>query len=141
MLAKKTAKRIPMVNIPIVNIPMIQVNYGIASSYDNCIEIHHKLPADLKERILNHEKKHGKGAYNIQDFKNDFQSNNSYFFKSLKFAFFNLEALIGFFPFMYSYYLKTFTWNSSAVYPFFWFGLIFSLFLFCFMLYLYLQLI
>jgi len=108
--------------------PTISVNYGLASSYDDCIEVNYKLPTELKNRILNHERKHSSGNYNIQDFKNDFQSDSSYFFESFKFALVNPEALVGFFPFMWSYYKKILTYNSSAVYPFLWFGLLFSIF-------------
>jgi hypothetical protein len=109
------------------NRPVIGVNYGLASSYPDCIEVNHKLSTILREKVIKHEHRHSRNKhYTKEDFKNDFQSKSSYFKDSLKFALFNPEALIGFFPFMYSYYKKIMTLNSSALYPFLYFGLLFS---------------
>lgn len=109
------------------NRPIIQTNYGLASSYENFVEMNYKLTSSLKDKIKRHELRHSPDRhYSKQDFINDFQSENSYFMESLKFAIMNPECLIGFFPLMYSYYAKQFTFNSSAIYPFLYFGLIFS---------------
>jgi hypothetical protein len=109
---------------------IIYVNYGISSSYDDVIEMNEKLNKYpiLKQKILEHELRHENGRYTKKDFKNDFQAKNSSFFDSLKFAFKNPEAIINYFPFMYSYHKKVMTYNSSALYPFIYFGLLFSLF-------------
>ena len=106
--------------------PIINVNYGLASSYNDGIEINHKLVGDLRKKIIEHELRHSSGVYTKQDFKNDFQSKSSYFFESLKFSLRNAEAFINFFPIMYSYYYKIFTVNISALFPFLQFGAIFS---------------
>ena len=108
--------------------PIIKVDYGLASSYDDGIEINRKLSGELRQKVIMHEKRHGVGRYNKQDFVNDFQSKSSTFKETLLFAIRNPEALIGFFPFMYSYHFKIMTYNSSALWPFLYFGLIFSLF-------------
>lgn len=108
------------------NLKIIEVNYGLGSVYEDIIEIHYLLPDTLKEKIITHEKSHTKGTqYTQDDFKNDFQSKDSYFFESFIFCLRNLEAFIGFFPFMYSYYKKQWTWNFSALVPFLYFGIIF----------------
>ena len=108
--------------------PIFEVDYGLASSYDEGIEVNRKLTGKLRDSIIKHEKRHGVGRYNKKDFINDFQSKNSNFLQSLKFSLMNPECLIGFFPIMYSYHFKIFTWNSSAVYPFIYFGIIWSTF-------------
>ena len=112
--------------------PIILVNYGLASSYDRFIEINHKLYSDankiLKDKIIKHERSHRNGAYSKKDIITDFQSKDSYFFKSLKFCLTSPEAWIGFFPLMYSYYGKDWSWNNSSAIPFAYFGLIFSIF-------------
>ena len=110
------------------NKKLVEVNYGIASSYSDFTEINYKLQGELRDKVLAHEAKHSSGPYDKKDFLTDFQSKDPYFFKSLKFALMNPEALVGFFPFMYSYYAKRWTYNSTALYPFIWFGLIFSVF-------------
>ena len=109
--------------------PIIPVSYGLASSYDDEIEINRNLDGDLRERILQHELRHEKGnTYTKGDFMNDFNSQNSYFKESLMFCIRNPMAFIGFFPLMWSYYYKKMTFNTSAVPPFFFFGVIFVLF-------------
>lgn len=110
------------------NREIIEVDYGLASSYDDGIEINRKLTGKLRDSIMKHERSHGVGRYNKKDFMNDFQAKNSNFKESVFFCIRNPEAWIGFFPIMYSYYFKIFTWNSSAVYPFLYFGLIWSAF-------------
>lgn len=109
-------------------LPVVNVNYGLGSVYDEIIEINYKLPTKLRARIIEHEQNHDTGGYTKKDFLNDFNSKNSYFLESLKFALFNPEALVGFFPWMYSYYFKKWTFNFSGLIPFVYFGLIFSLF-------------
>lgn len=110
--------------------PIIEVNYGLASAYPDRIEINYKLQKDLRQKVIKHELKHKarNRHYKLEDFKNDFQSENSYFLESLKFCIYNPEALIGFFPLMFSYYSKKITWNTPAVFPYLYFGLIFSVF-------------
>lgn len=110
---------------------LIEVNYGLASVYameeGTVIEINHKLYGELRDKIIKHERRHKADRhYTKEDLKNDFQSENSYFFESLKFAFLNPECLINFFPLMFSYYFKKFTFNFPAILPFFYFGIIFS---------------
>lgn len=107
---------------------LFNVNYGLASSYDNFIEINKKLKGSLRKKILAHEKRHDSGAYSLKDWKNDFQSKDSYFLESLWFSLKNPEALINFFLIMYSYHAKTWTWNSTVILPFLWFGAIWTLF-------------
>jgi len=106
----------------------IECGYGLSSSYDEGIEINRKLTGQLRDKIYQHELKHRNNHYDRKDFKNDFQSKNSYFFESLKFAFKNPECLIGFMPFMWSYYFNIMTFNWSALIPFIYFGGIFILF-------------
>lgn len=106
---------------------ILKVNYGLASRYDNVIEINVKLKGKLRQHILEHEVRHNKGKYTYKDFKNDFQSKNPYFFQSLKFALSNPEALIGWFPTMYSYALKTWSFNTSSIFPLILYSLIFAL--------------
>jgi len=108
--------------------PIIEVDYGLASAYDEGIEVNRKLRGELRDKILAHERRHGVGRYNKKDFINDFQAQNSNLQSYLKFALANPEALIGFFPLMYSYHFKSLTFNSSAMVPFLFFGLIFSIF-------------
>lgn len=106
---------------------LIEVNYGLASSYEGFTEIHHLLVGDLRQKILKHENRHKADRhYTKEDFMNDFQSENSYFFESLKFAIIHPECLVGFMPFMYSYYAEQLTFNKAAMIPFGYFGLIFS---------------
>lgn len=106
--------------------PLIEVDYGLASSYDEGIEINRKLSGKLKDSIIKHERMHRNGKYTKKDFLTDFQAKNSNFKDSVLFCVKNPEAWIGFFPFMYSYYFKSFTYNSSALIPFLYFGLLFS---------------
>ena len=118
-----------MREITLDNLSIVEVNYGIGSVYEDCIELNHKLPTELRDRILKHEENHSKvNSYTKEDFMLDFQSKSSYFKESFLFSLRNLEALIGFFPLMYSYYKKIWTWNTGALVPYLWFGLIFSLF-------------
>jgi len=109
---------------------IVLVNYGLGSAYDNFIELNHKLNSQvnqsLRKKIIAHERRHGNEKYSMKDFKNDFQAQNSYFFESLKFALRNPECLIGFFPFMYSYYFRIMTFNLAALVPFVYFGAIFT---------------
>lgn len=110
---------------------LINVNYGLSSVYSTpegtITEINYKLTSELRNKIRKHEARHKSDRhYSKEDFKNDFMSENSYFFESLKFCFINLECMIGFFPYMFSYYMKYWTFNKSALYPFIYFGLIFS---------------
>lgn len=107
---------------------IIEVGYGLASSYEKGIEIHRDLKSPLREKILHHEQKHDEGRYSMKDVKNDFNKKGGYFRESMKWAFKNPTALIGFMPFMYSYYFKAFTYNLSANIPFLYFGVIFSTF-------------
>lgn len=107
---------------------IIEADYGLASSYDDLIEINKKLKGNLRKKILAHELRHENNNYSFKDFKNDFQAKDSHFTEAFKFALKNKEALIGYFPFMYSYYLRKFTYNSSALFPFIWFGAIWIIF-------------
>lgn len=110
---------------------VINVPYGVASVYNNgTIEINQKLKGKLRQRILNHEKSHGLGRYSKEDWKIDFQAKNSSFSKTFKFALRNPEMLIGFCLIMWSYYFQKPTFNSSALYPFGYFGIIWTLFFF-----------
>jgi len=111
------------------NLPIVEVNYGLGSIYESCIEINHKLPTTLRDKILKHEESHSRTtAYTKEDFMIDFQSKSSYFKESFLFALRNPECLVGFFPIMFSYYKKVWTWNTGAFFPYAWFGLIFSVF-------------
>lgn len=109
---------------------IIEVNYGIASNYGDFIEIHHKLYGTLKEKILAHEHKHKitsrNNAYTKEDFKNDFNAEQGYFLETLKFSIMNPEAFVNFMPLMKSYYAGRWTWNSAALVPFGYFGIIFT---------------
>jgi hypothetical protein len=109
--------------------PVIPVSYGIASSYDDCIEIHRCLTGELRERVLAHERKHdSNNKYTKGDFVNDFNSSNSFFKDTFIFALKYPSALVNFFPIMWSYYYKEMTFNWSATIPFLYFGAIFSVF-------------
>lgn len=112
------------------NPEIVEVDYGIASNYGFAIEINKKLnkKQNLKNRILAHELKHTSGPYSKNDFKNDFQSKDSYFLETLKFCIKNPEGFINFFPLMYSYHFKEWTFNSSSLFPLSIFGLIFIIF-------------
>lgn len=106
---------------------IIQTNYGLASSYEGFTEMNYKLNDSLRDKIRRHENRHSTDRhYSKEDFKNDFMSQNAYFFESLKFCILNPECFVGFFPLLYSYYAKSWTWNSSAFFPFLYFGFIFS---------------
>ena len=112
---------------------LISVNYGLASVYstDNgqVTEINHKLYGNLREKIIKHENRHKSNRkYTSEDLKNDFASENSYFLESFKFSIMNPETLINFFPFMYSYYFKQWSFNIAALIPYGYFGLLFSIF-------------
>ena len=109
---------------------IIDVDYGIASNYGDFIEINKKLRKYpiLRDKIIEHEKRHSSGGYTKKDLKNDFQSKDSYFFESLKFCLTNKEGFINFFPLMYSYNMKDWTYNTSAIFPVLFFGMIFTLF-------------
>lgn len=111
---------------------VVEVPYGLGSSYEGFIEINCKLKGSLREKILAHELRHASGKYSAKDFKNDFQSKNPYFLESLWFSIKNPEALINFFPFMYSYYGRSFTYNSTSVFPFLYFGILYSIFFYIF---------
>lgn len=106
---------------------ILNVNYGLASRYDSVIEINRKLKGELRQQILEHEYRHNKGKYTYKDFKNDFQSHNPYFLKTLFFALTNPEAIIGWFPVMYSYALKTWSFNLTSLFPMLLYSLIFAL--------------
>jgi hypothetical protein len=107
---------------------IIPVDYGISSVYSEIIEINRKLKGSLRSKILKHELRHENGKYTYSDWKNDFNSKDSYFIESLKFSLKNPEALINFCPFMYSYFLKIMTFNLSSIFPIVYFGLIFCVF-------------
>lgn len=108
--------------------PIINVGYGLSSSYDDGIEINRKLTGELREKILKHERMHRNKHYSRADLKNDFNSKNPYIKESMLWAFKNPESLVGFMPFMWSYYYKIMTFNWSATIPFLYFGGIFTLF-------------
>lgn len=109
---------------------IIKVPYGLASRYDDLIELNIKLDKypTLKKKIINHELGHTNDNYSMKDFKNDYQSEDPYFFESLKFCFKNPESWINFFPVMYSYYFKIWTWNFGIIFQWLFFGIIFVLF-------------
>lgn len=105
----------------------IQVGYGLSSNYGDIIEVNRNLTGELREKIHKHEIRHGRNRhYSLKDIKNDFASSNSYFKESVFFCIRNPSAWIGFFPSMYSYYFREWTFNWSATLPFLYFGLIFS---------------
>lgn len=110
------------------NKPIILTNYGLGSSYNEFIEINKKLQTPLKDKILEHELRHDSGKYSVKDWKNDFQSKKPHFFEALWFSLKNPEALINYFFVMYSYYGKFWTINLTSLFPFFYFGLIWTLF-------------
>lgn len=107
---------------------IILTDYGLASSYDSCIELNKKLKGSLKTKILKHELRHTLGKYGLKDFKNDFKASDPHFFEALWFSLKNPEALINYMAFMYSYKQKVWTINSTALYPFVYFGAIFAVF-------------
>lgn len=109
------------------NIKIVEVSYGISSRYSDVIEINRKLKGELREKILKHELGHDfKSNYTRKDYLNDFQSKDPYFLQTVKFCIKNFEGWINYFPFMYSYYLKEWTFNKTALIPYFLWGLIFS---------------
>jgi len=112
------------------DIPIIKTDYGIASNYGDFIEINRKLDRypHLKEKIIAHENRHTSGKYTINDFKNDFQSEQSTFFETVRFCLKNKEGIINYLPFMYSYHLKEWTYNSSSFPPLIVMGIIFIIF-------------
>jgi hypothetical protein len=111
------------------NPKIIEVSYGLASNYGDTIEMNRNLVGDLKDKVTKHELRHGRNRkYGLRDIKNDFASKNSYFKDSIFFCIRNPSAWIGFFPSLYSYYFREWTFNWSAVLPFLYFGIIFSLF-------------
>lgn len=107
---------------------VVEVDYGIASAYsDGVIEINRKINGNLREKILTHEFSHTIGqGYTKKDYDTDFNSRSPYFFESLKFCIHNLEGFINFMPVLYSYRLKQWTFNFTALIPFFLWGFIFS---------------
>jgi hypothetical protein len=106
-----------------------EVSYGLGSSYeDGTIEINKKLTGELRKKIIAHERRHLNGAYNKDDFKNDFMSKDPYFWESMKFSVKNPEALVCFFPLMYVYDKKAWSYNLTSIWPFVYFGAIFSAF-------------
>jgi hypothetical protein len=107
---------------------IVKVDYGLASSYDEIIEINKKLKGKLLKKILDHEKTHDNGSYSKKDFLIDFSSKDPYFFESVSFSLKNPEALVNFFPLMYSYYLGIWSLNLTSLFPFLQFGVLFSLF-------------
>ncbi len=112
------------------DIPIIKTDYGIASNYGDFIEINRKLDKypHLKEKIIAHENRHVSGKYTMIDFKNDFQSQKSTFFETVNFCLTNKEGVINYLPFMYSYHLKEWTYNSSSVPPILVLGIIYVMF-------------
>lgn len=111
---------------------IIEVNYGIASRYDDVIEINKHLNdkewVNLRTKVMKHELSHTNGKYSKKDFIVDFQSKDSYFFESIKFCLKHPFGFINFFMFMYSYHFQQITFNLTSLFPFFYFGLIFSIF-------------
>lgn len=111
---------------------VVEVNYGIASRYDDVIEINQHLNEprwkSLKQKVLTHELSHSNGKYSKKDFDVDFHSKDPYFFESIKFCLNHPFGFINFFMFMYSYHFKQITFNSTSLFPFIYFGLIFSIF-------------
>jgi hypothetical protein len=105
------------------------VNYGVSSVYHRgVIEINKKIHGELRKSIILHEKRHNLGKYTKKDYQNDFNSKDSKFFQIFKIALVNPEMLIGYMVLMYSYYLKKWTYNQSAIFPLIYFGLIWVLF-------------
>ncbi|MFW6025517.1 MAG: hypothetical protein ACOCRX_04175 [Candidatus Woesearchaeota archaeon] len=112
---------------------VVKVDYGVASCYGNLIEMNRKLFDKeyeiLGEEILEHEKRHTSDKkYGKKDFVNDFMSKKSNFFRIIKFCRKNKEGFINFFPFMYSYYQKEWTFNLTTLFPFVYLGILFVLF-------------
>ena len=108
------------------DVKIFEVDYGLSSRYDEGIEINRKLTGSLRQKILNHELRHSKGKYTKKDFINDFHSHDPYFWESVRFCLKNPEAMINYFFLMFSYHFKAFTFNITALIPFFLWGLIFS---------------
>jgi hypothetical protein len=106
---------------------LVSVNYGIASRYPGLIEINAKLTGELKQKILAHELKHDDTEdYTKNDYNVDFNAKKPHFYESLWFALRNPEALINYLPFMYSYYLEQWTYNSASVYILLIYGILFT---------------
>jgi hypothetical protein len=112
------------------NVPIVKVDYGIASRYDKFIEVNRKLDyyPELKNNIIEHEKRHDSGSYTKNDFINDFRSKSQTFTECFKFCLINKESIINYFPLMYSYYARQWSFNTSSIIPFAWFGLFFTIF-------------
>lgn len=112
------------------NLPIVEVDYGVASNYGNLIELNKnlKLYPELRKKLIEHERRHSSGRYDKKDFFNDFKSKNSTFFEVLRFCSRNKEGFVNFMPFMYSYYLKEWSFNSTALFPFILYGVIFVTF-------------
>lgn len=108
---------------------IIKTDWGLASNYGDTIELNRKLDSYplLKDKILKHELSHSPGAYSLRDYKIDYKSEKPYFYESIMFAIKNPETLIGFFPIMYSYFFKMFTFNFGALFIFAVWGLIYAL--------------
>lgn len=105
---------------------IVEVPYGLASSYDECIEINRKLTGSLRDKIIKHELSHTVGKYTKKDYEIDFHSYDPYFWESLRFCLRNPESMINYFFLMFSYYFGAFTFNTTALFPFFLYGAIFS---------------
>lgn len=108
---------------------VIQVDYGIASAYsDGSIEINKKLKGNLRKKILKHELSHSVGKYTKKDYDVDFKSKKPHFFEVLKFSIKRPQMLIGYFLFMYSYNKRIMTFNTTALFPLVYLGLIWTIF-------------
>lgn len=112
-----------------MNRKVVNVDYGVASAYSNgIIEINRKIKGKLRHDIIFHELSHSLGdKYTKKDFRVDFHSENPYFFKTLWFCIRNPEGFINFFPIMYSYYQKSWSYNLSLLFPLSLYALIFAL--------------
>lgn len=112
------------------DIPVYKTDYGISSNYGDFIEINRKLDfyPNLKHKIMQHELRHTSGMYGVTDLLNDFSSKDSTFKDTLLFCAKNPEAIINFFPFMYSYFANQWAFNSSSIPPFLVLGIIFVAF-------------
>jgi hypothetical protein len=106
---------------------VIETDYGLASSYNEVIEINKRLPKKLKEKILIHEQSHDNGEYSANDFKIDFHAEKPHFFEAFIFSLKHPEALVSYFLVMYSYYFKVFTWNQTAIYSFLYYLVIWTI--------------
>tara|TARA_R100001530_G_scaffold112862_2_gene79848 strand:+ start:9023 stop:9397 length:375 start_codon:yes stop_codon:yes gene_type:complete len=88
-----------------ISIPIVEVDYGIANRFDDCIEINKNLRdyPNLLNPILEHEFAHTNKNISIQDFKLDFLMPQAIHYKQLfKFMIKHPKSFTQFFPLYWS---------------------------------------